>query len=91
MAPAGPLELDRLIAEALNSKGSSLGYLDRAKEAQVLLDGAVKIARAGGHVAAEIRPLVNLGALADNATGALDANRASAKLARRVGIRMFAR
>ncbi len=88
---AEPLELDRLIAETLNNKGSSLGYLGRRKEAEALLDGAVKVARAGGHVAAEIRALTNLGASADSVTRGIEVNRASAQLARRVGNGSLAR
>jgi len=88
---AEPLELDRLIAEALNNKGSSLGYLGRGKEAEALLEGAVKVARAGGHVAAEIRALTNLGATVETATRGLEANLASAQLAKRVGSGSLAR
>ena len=88
---AEALDLTRLIAEALDNKGSSLGYLGRGKEAEALLEGAVKVARAGGHVAAEIRALTNLGASVDTATRGLEANRASAQLARRVGNASLAR
>jgi class 3 adenylate cyclase/tetratricopeptide (TPR) repeat protein len=88
---AEPLGLDRVIAETLNNKGSSLGYLGRNREALALLEGAVKIARAGGHVAAEIRALTNLGASSETTLAALDATRAAAELGRRVGNRSLAR
>jgi len=88
---AEALELNRLIAEALNNKGSSLGYLGRSKEAEALLEGSVKVARAGGHVAAEIRALTNLGSTSGTTTAGLEANLASARLARRVGNGTLAR
>ena len=91
LALAEPLGLDRVIAEALNNKGSSLGYLGRTREAVVLLEGAVKIARAGGHVAAEIRALTNLGASSETTTRAIVVGRQAAELGRRVGNRSLAR
>jgi class 3 adenylate cyclase/tetratricopeptide (TPR) repeat protein len=88
---AEALELGRLIAEALNNKGSSLGYLGRIQEGEALLEGAVKVARAGGHVAAEIRALTNLGGSADSAGRGAESFRAAAQLARRVGNGSLAR
>ena len=88
---AEPLGLDRVIAETLNNKGSSLGFLGRNREAVALLDGAVKIARAGGHVAAEIRALTNFGATSETTLQAREAGRAAAELGRRVGNRSLAR
>jgi class 3 adenylate cyclase/tetratricopeptide (TPR) repeat protein len=88
---AEPLGLDRVIAETLNNKGSSLGFLGRNREALALLGGAVSIARAGGHVAAEIRALANLGSTSDTAIQGKEAFRAAADLGRRVGNRSLAR
>jgi class 3 adenylate cyclase/tetratricopeptide (TPR) repeat protein len=85
------LELGRLIAEALNNKGSSLGYLGRGQEAQTLLEGAVRVAHRGGHVAAEIRALTNLGSSTDSRNEAMASYRAAAELAKRVGNGSLAR
>ena len=88
---AEALELDRLIAEALDNKGSSLSYLGRVREAVALLEGSIRVARAGGHVAAEIRALSNLGANADIMADAVAAYSAARALAHRVGNGTLAR
>ena len=88
---AEALGLDRVIAETLNNKGSSLGYLGRNREGVALLEGAVSIARAGGHVAAEIRALSNLGSSSDDNMKSIEALAAAAELGRRVGNRSMAR
>jgi class 3 adenylate cyclase/tetratricopeptide (TPR) repeat protein len=85
------LELTRLIAEALNNKGSSLGYLGRVQEGEALLHGAVRVAHAGGHVAAEIRALTNLGSSTDSRRVSTESYLASAELAKRVGNATLAR
>jgi class 3 adenylate cyclase/tetratricopeptide (TPR) repeat protein len=54
-------DLELIVAETLNNKGSSLGYLGRWREAVALLEGAVRAARDGGFVGAEVRALSNLG------------------------------
>jgi class 3 adenylate cyclase/tetratricopeptide (TPR) repeat protein len=85
------LDLTRLVAEALNNKASSMGYVGRDREAQALMAGAVRVARAGGHVAAEIRALTNSGAIAENHRDAVVAFRAASELAHRVGSGSLAR
>ncbi|MEO7119327.1 MAG: hypothetical protein ABIZ34_10190, partial [Candidatus Limnocylindrales bacterium] len=81
------LGLGRILAETLNNKGSSLVYLGRLREGRALLRAAVDVAREGGHVAAEIRALLNLGATAEDARESRAANQAAAELAMRVGNR----
>ena len=44
---AEPLGLELIIAEALNNKGSALGYLGRPRECLALMRGAVEVARLG--------------------------------------------
>ncbi|MEK6720683.1 MAG: adenylate/guanylate cyclase domain-containing protein [Chloroflexota bacterium] len=85
------LNLTRLVAETFNNKGSSLGYLGREREARALLQAAVDVARAGGHVAAEIRALSNLGGSIDDVRQAAASYRSAAELALRVGNRSLAR
>jgi class 3 adenylate cyclase/tetratricopeptide (TPR) repeat protein len=85
------LDLTRLIAEALNNKASSLGYLGREREAGALMAGAVKVARAGGHVAAEIRALTNTGSTSPDQQTSIEALQAASSLAHRVGNGTLAR
>ncbi len=79
------LNLTRLIAETFNNKGSSLGYLGRQREARALLEAAVDVARAGGHVAAEIRALSNLGSTIDDVRQSAASYRTATERALRVG------
>ncbi len=81
------LGLGRILAETLNNKGSALHYLGRGVEARALLRASIDVARAGGHVAAEIRALSNLGAAGDDMRASRDAYRSAADLALRVGRR----
>ncbi len=81
------LDLGRILAETLNNKGSALHYLGRGHEARALLQAAVEVARVGGHVAAEIRALSNLGSAGDDIRGSRDSYRSGAELALRVGRR----
>jgi hypothetical protein len=85
------LGLERTMAETLNNKGSSLGFLGRRREGRALLQAAVEIARAGGFVAAEIRALTNLASGLDDWSTSRDTNRMAEELARRVGNRSLAR
>jgi class 3 adenylate cyclase/predicted ATPase len=85
------LDLERILAETLNNKGSSLSYLGRQREGAALLQAAVEVARAGGHVAAEVRALSNLGSTAEDPRRAYESNRAAAELGRRIGNRGLAR
>jgi class 3 adenylate cyclase/tetratricopeptide (TPR) repeat protein len=92
LAIAERLDLELIVAEAFNNKGSSLGYLGRRREAVALLEAAARAAQAGGFVGAELRALANLGAIVSGE----DRRRARAvglealALARRVGHRMMA-
>ena len=85
------LDLERLVAETLNNKGSSLGYLGRRREGQALLRAAVDLAHAGGFVAAEIRALSNSGAGTEDPRDGRAAYLAARDLALRVGNRNLAR
>ena len=82
---AEPLDLDRVVAETLNNKGSSLGQIGRRREGNALIAAAVEVARAGGHLAAEIRALANMAATVEDPLEATKINRQSFDLAMRVG------
>jgi class 3 adenylate cyclase/tetratricopeptide (TPR) repeat protein len=92
LAIAERLDLEQIVADTFNNKGSSLGYLGRRREAVALLEAAVAVARAGGFVGAELRALANLGAIVsgDDRPRALVVGREALALARRVGHRMMA-
>ncbi|HEX7474054.1 MAG TPA: adenylate/guanylate cyclase domain-containing protein, partial [Candidatus Limnocylindrales bacterium] len=85
------LDLERLVAETFNNKGSSLGYMGRRREGQALLRAAVEVAHAGGFVAAEIRALSNSGASTEDPRDGRAAYVAARDLALRVGNRNLAR
>jgi class 3 adenylate cyclase/predicted ATPase len=88
LAIAERRHLDRIIAETLNTKGSSLSYLGRSVEAVALLRAAVDLAHERGFVAAETRALSNLGvSIDDNPRRARDILEQGLNLARRVGNR----
>ena len=92
LAIAERLDLELIVADTFNNKGSSLGYLGRRREAVALLEAAVAVARAGGFVGAELRALANLGAVVsgDDPPRARAVGREALALARRVGHRMMA-
>ena len=79
------LQLGRVIAESLNNKGSALGQTGRRREAMALLRGAVEVARAGGHVAAEIRALANMASGIEDNVESEQVYRQAFDLAMRVG------
>jgi class 3 adenylate cyclase/tetratricopeptide (TPR) repeat protein len=81
------LDLERLVAETFNNKGSSLAALGRRREGTALLRAAVEVAHAGGFVAAEIRALSNLANGIDDLRESRDAYRAAEELGARVGNR----
>jgi class 3 adenylate cyclase/tetratricopeptide (TPR) repeat protein len=81
------LGLERVIAETFNNKGSSLAYAGRRLEARALLQAAVDLARASGHVAAEIRALSNLAHGLDDVRRSREMFRSAGDLANRVGNR----
>ncbi len=79
------LNLDRIVAETLNNKGSCLSQLGRRRESMALLRAAVDVARAGGHVAAEIRGLANVAANIEDPLESNKVSRQAFDLAMRVG------
>ncbi len=79
------LDLGRVLAEALNNKGSAMSQSGRPREGLALLKAAVEIAQAGGHVAAEIRALANTAANINDPLESRPANRQAFDLAMRVG------
>ncbi|NJD26993.1 MAG: hypothetical protein FIA92_01705 [Chloroflexi bacterium] len=79
--------LNRVIAEAFNNKGASLGGVGRYREALALLQAAVEVAHDHGFVASELRATTNLGASNPSPEPALRALRASEALAGRLGHR----
>jgi class 3 adenylate cyclase/tetratricopeptide (TPR) repeat protein len=60
------LNLERIVAETLNNKGSALNQAGRRREGKALVEAAVEVARSGGHVAAQVRALANLSANTDD-------------------------
>lgn len=57
---AEPRKLLRVVAEALASKGSALGFLGRSREAAALIAAAVRIAEQAGAPTTQLRALNNL-------------------------------
>jgi class 3 adenylate cyclase/tetratricopeptide (TPR) repeat protein len=92
LAIAERLDLELVVADAFNNKGSSLGYLGRRREAVALLAAAVDLAHGGGFVGAELRARGNLSSIlsGDDPRGAEEMARAALALARRLGNRMMA-
>ncbi|HYN69224.1 MAG TPA: AAA family ATPase, partial [Candidatus Eisenbacteria bacterium] len=84
------LELELLVAETFNNKGSSLVYLGRRREGAALLRAAIEVAHDGGFVAAEIRAMNNFASGLDDLRESRDAYRAAEELAARVGNRSMA-
>ena len=79
------LNLDRVVAETLNNKGSALGQMGRRREGKALQRAAVDVAQASGNVAAEIRALANMAANIQDPSEASVVNRQAFDLAMRVG------
>ncbi len=92
LAIAERLDLDLIAAETFNNKAASLSYLGRRREAVALMEAAVQVAQAGGHVAAELRALANLGAITtdDDPRRSRQVAIDALALARKVGHRMMA-
>ena len=86
------LELDRIIAEAFNNKAAGLSASGRRRESVALMQAAVELAHAGGHLVAELRSLSNLASVVSNEDPRRShaATLASLELARRVGHRSMA-
>jgi class 3 adenylate cyclase/predicted ATPase len=85
-------DLELIVAETFNNKAASLAYLGRRREAVALMEAAVRAARAGGFVGAELRALANLGAISydDDPRGSRAVQHDALVLSRRVGHRMMA-
>jgi class 3 adenylate cyclase/predicted ATPase len=79
------LNLDRIVAETLNNKGSSFTQIGRRREGVALLQAAIEVARSGGHVAAEIRALANLSANTEDPSRSREVALQAVNLAVRVG------
>jgi len=86
------LELDGITAEALQNKSGALGSQGRRHESIALMQAAVDLARAGGHLLAELRATANMASVisAEDLPRAHAASVASLTLARRTGQRPFA-
>ncbi len=83
------LNLDDVVAEALLNKGSALGYLGRRREANALLEAAVKLAMQGSSTSREMRARHNLatGLSEDDPKRSLELLIETLELARAVGDR----
>jgi class 3 adenylate cyclase/predicted ATPase len=92
LAIAERLDLELIVAETFNNKGSSLDSFGRRREAVALMEASVRAAQAGGFVGAELRALANLSAIVrgEDPRRARDVVREGLDLARRVGHRMMA-
>ncbi len=86
------LELDRITAEALQNKAGALATTGRRHESIALMQAAVDLARAGGHLHAELRATTNMASVvsAEDPPRAHAASSAALALARRAGHRPFA-
>ena len=89
LALAEPRNDEALIAEAFINKGSSYDFDGRVREATALYEAALRIARAKGLIASELRAINNLGGATWGAdpTAAVEIVRSGVDLAARVGNR----
>jgi hypothetical protein len=80
------------VAEAFNNKAASLGYKGRRRESIALLEAALRVAEAGGYVAAELRARANLAGMIvdDDPRSAAALYATTLELARRVGSQTMA-
>jgi tetratricopeptide (TPR) repeat protein len=87
---AEALELEQVVIEALNTRGTSLGGLGRRQEAVALLTHALRLADDSGNVQSAIRARNNLGYTlgADDPRQTYRYMREATDLARRVGLRV---
>jgi class 3 adenylate cyclase/tetratricopeptide (TPR) repeat protein len=85
-------DLDEVIADAFNNKGSGLSYLGRSREATALMEAAIALAHASGNLSTELRARSNLASI----LWSVDPRRSitlqdeNYELARRVGNRQMA-
>ncbi len=86
------LELDGITAEALQNKAGALSSQGRRHESIALMQAAVDLARAGGHLLAELRATANIASVVsmEDLPRAHAASAAALTLARRTGQRPFA-
>ncbi len=89
LAAAGPLRRVEIIAEAMNTKGVCLQYLDRLDEGIALIRASIDLAAAHHLSAAELRARFNLAGRmgAEDPVGAMDVLRTGIEVARRTGRR----
>ncbi len=88
---AEPLALDGVIAMALVTKGTALGFLRRSREGIALLEGALLDARSHGQHLAALRAANNLSSslVGTDPRAALERIRDALELSRRLGYRSF--
>ncbi len=84
---AEKLELGRVLAETLNNKAASLSNIGRIHEARALMQGALDAARQGGHLAAEIRAVNNMGSITGSPALGVELARQAEAIAQRIGNR----
>ena len=84
-------ELGRLIANLFNNKAAGLAYTGRYQEAIALMEGAVRVAEAGGFVDAEMRARSNLTSImwGNDLARAYELSRTNLELTRRLGNRVM--
>jgi class 3 adenylate cyclase/tetratricopeptide (TPR) repeat protein len=84
-------ELDGLIANLLNNKGSALSYVGRYREAVALMEAAIRVAGESGFVEAELRARGNLAAIVwyRDMLRAFELERETLELAQRLGSRLM--
>ena len=89
LAVAERQNLDAVVAEALNNKGSSLSRLGRSREARALHEMAIRLAEKGGWIDLELRTRNNLSValISDDPKHALEIVLGGVDLARKVGQR----
>ena len=78
-----------LITEALLTKGTTLSFTSRRREALVLLNGALQLAEANGYVVSQLRARLNISYLQlhDDPRESFTSARAGIEQARRLGFR----
>ena len=87
LAAAGPLRNVEIIAEALNTKGTSLQVLNRLDESMALIRAAIELAAAHHLSNAELRARFNLAGrlFGDDPLGAIEIQRGMVEVAERTG------
>jgi class 3 adenylate cyclase/tetratricopeptide (TPR) repeat protein len=88
---AGEAGDSETVAEALASKGPSIGELGRFDEAVAILHGAIALAESHGHVSSRLRASFNLAGrvIVDDPAAAFRVLREALELSRRLGQRIW--